>query len=158
MCKELKTPRSLPNVVKHRKSFGQDSMERSSLSSVPTIDVHWTGHRPVLGSSKIHGPGVEKESLGAARNNRLFLAAPSDSFDVVGPPRWVPTNTAFTSAGSPFQHLETPAPIGSPSYLPRSFSLQLCIPMSVTLVLLQIFSFLISSRRDTPNIAPSPAK
>ncbi|CAH2217161.1 jg789 [Pararge aegeria aegeria] len=56
---------------------------------------------------------------------RLFPAAPSDSFEVVCPPRWGPTNAAFTCLGSPFRHLGTPMSIGSPSYGPRPFQLQL---------------------------------
>ncbi|CAH2214716.1 jg304, partial [Pararge aegeria aegeria] len=49
---------------------------------------------------------------------RLPPAAPSDSPDVICPPRWGPTYAALTGAGSPFQHLKTPTSIGTPSYVP----------------------------------------
>ncbi|CAH2268554.1 jg2241 [Pararge aegeria aegeria] len=61
---------------------------------------------------------------------RLFLAAPNESFDVACPPRLGPTNAAFTCVGSPFQQLGTPTSVGFPSYVPRSFPLQLCDSLS----------------------------
>ncbi|CAH2253402.1 jg105, partial [Pararge aegeria aegeria] len=51
---------------------------------------------------------------------RLFPAAPSNSFYVVWPSLWSPSNAALTSAGSPFKNLGTPTSIGSPSSIATS--------------------------------------